>query len=220
MRYQGKITNWKDDEGFGFITPKGGGKNVFVHIKSFANRQRRPVGNEIVTYEHKTDDKVRTQAVSVAFDGECMPSNLSGRRNASLFLAIAFLFFVAGSVFAGKLPLPVLGFYVVINTVAFVAYALDKSAAKNNQWRTHESTLYFIALIGGWPGALIAQRLLCHKSKKQSFQIVFWATVVFNCGALGWVFSQSGAEALHSILGTVAGLIHYYANKLHLWASG
>lgn len=51
MRYQGKITNWKDDKGFGFITPNGGENQVFVHIKSFANRQRRPVGDEIVTYE-------------------------------------------------------------------------------------------------------------------------------------------------------------------------
>jgi cold shock CspA family protein len=78
MRHQGEITDWKNNRGFGFITPKGGGEKVFVHIKSFINRQRRPVGNEIVTYELKTDDKGRMQALSVAFDGECVPSNLSG----------------------------------------------------------------------------------------------------------------------------------------------
>ena len=49
MRQQGKITKWKDDQGFGFITPDSGGEQVFVHIKSFSNRQRRPIGNEIVT---------------------------------------------------------------------------------------------------------------------------------------------------------------------------
>lgn len=41
MRYQGKITDWKDDKGFGFVTPNGGGPRVFVHIKSFSSRQRR-----------------------------------------------------------------------------------------------------------------------------------------------------------------------------------
>jgi uncharacterized membrane protein YsdA (DUF1294 family)/cold shock CspA family protein len=220
MRYQGEITNWKDDKGFGFITPNGGGKDIFVHIKSFANRQRRPVGNEIVTYELKTDDRGRTQAVSVAFDGESVPSTSSVRCNVSLFLAIAFLVFVAGLVFAGNLPLAILWFYFLASTVTFVAYARDKSAAKNNQWRISEKTLHFIALIGGWPGALAAQRLLYHKSKKQSFQIVFWATVVFNCGALSWFFSPLSAEELHSILDTMAGLIHYYANKLYFWASG
>lgn len=220
MRYQGEITNWKDVQGFGFITPNGGGKDIFVHIKSFANQQRRPVGNEIVTYELKTDAKGRTQAVSVAFDGEGLPSTSSVRHDVTFLFAIAFLFFVTGSVFAGKLPLAVLWFYFVASTVAFVAYALDKSAAKNNQLRTRESTLHFIALIGGWPGASAAQSLLYHKCKKQSFQVVFWATVVFNCGALSWLYSPLGAQELQSILDTMAGLIHYFVKELNFWAPG
>ena len=67
MRYKGRITDWKDDRGFGFITPSLGGAKVFVHIKSFSNRQRRPVGNELVTYEMTTDGKSRSQGVKVAF---------------------------------------------------------------------------------------------------------------------------------------------------------
>lgn len=104
-------------------------------------------------------------------------------------------------VFAGKLPFAVLGLYLAASSIAFGAYAFDKSAARNDQWRIQESTLHLFALIGGWPGALAAQRLLRHKSKKQSFQLVFWATVVLNCGALGWLFTPSGTEALHAILG-------------------
>jgi uncharacterized membrane protein YsdA (DUF1294 family)/cold shock CspA family protein len=201
MRYQGKITNWKDDQGFGFITPNGGGNQIFVHIKSFANRQRRPIENEIVTYELKTDNKGRAQAESVAFVGERLPSaTSSGRSNASPILTAAFLIFVAGSAFAGKLPFAVLELYFVASTVTFIAYALDKSAARNDRWRTQESTLHLFALVGGWPGAIAAQRLLRHKSKKQSFQIMFWATVVLNCSALGWLFSPSGAVMLRSIL--------------------
>lgn len=202
MRYQGKITDWKDDQGFGFITPNGGGQQIFVHIKSFSNRQRRPAGNEIVTYELTTDAKGRSQAGSVAFVGERVPSaTSSGRSSTSLVLAAAFLIFVAASVLANKLPLSILGLYLFTSVVAFIAYALDKSAAINNQWRTQESALHLIALVGGWPGALAAQRLLRHKSKKQSFQIMFWATVFINCGALSWFFSSSGSEVLRSILG-------------------
>jgi uncharacterized membrane protein YsdA (DUF1294 family)/cold shock CspA family protein len=203
MRYQGKITNWKDDKGFGFIIPNGGGNKVFVHIKSFTNRQRRPVGNEIVTYELKTDAKGRAQAESVAFVGERVPSGISPeRRNTSLILAATFLVFVAASAFVGKLPFAVFWLYLVASAIAFLAYAFDKSAARNDQWRTQESTLHLFALVGGWPGALAAQRLLRHKSKKQTFQIVFWATVVLNCSALAWLFSSSGAGALRSFLGS------------------
>ena len=202
MRYQGKIADWKDDQGFGFITPNGGGQRVFVHIKSFSNRQQRPVGNEIVTYELTHDVKGRPQAGSVAFVGKRgAPATRSGQGNAPLILATAFIAFVAGSIFAGRLPIAVGGLYLVASLVAFLAYALDKSAARNGQWRTKESTLHLIALAGGWPGALAAQRLLRHKSRKQSFQILFWATVVLNCCALAWLFSTSGSVALRSMPG-------------------
>ena len=202
MRYQGRITTWTDDKGFGFITPNGGGEKVFVHISSFANRQRRPEGKELVTYELKTDGKGRAQANTVAFVGEKpTPSAPPGRSNIPPLFAVCFLAFVVGAVIAGRLPVVVLALYLVASLVAFFAYAFDKSAALRNQWRTQESTLHLFALLGGWPGALAAQRLLRHKSAKASFQATFWATVVLNCGALGWLFSPSGARTLQSVLG-------------------
>lgn len=202
MRYQGKTSDWKDDQGFGFIMPNGGGPRVFVHIKSFSTRQQRPAGNEIVTYELKRDAKGRPQAESVAFVGKRVaPASPSGRGNLLLILTAAFLVFVAGSGFAGRLPIAVTLIYLAASLIAFIAYALDKSAARNDQWRTKESTLHLLALAGGWPGALAAQRLLRHKSRKQSFQAVFWVTVILNCCALAWFFSASGAETLRSMLG-------------------
>ena len=202
MRYQGRITTWQDDKGFGFITPNGGDARIFVHIKSFSNRQRRPAGNEIVTYELKVDDKGRAQAAVVAFVGEQMlPSSSSGYSIIPPLFACGFLIFVAASAFTGKLPKVVLALYLVASIIAFFAYAFDKSAAKNNRWRTQESTLHLFALVGGWPGALAAQRLLRHKSNKTSFQSVFWGTVFLNCGVFGWLLTPYGATILRSILG-------------------
>ena len=54
MRYQGRITRWNDDRGYGFILPNLGGEEVFLHIKAFKPRQPRPAGDEIVTYELAT----------------------------------------------------------------------------------------------------------------------------------------------------------------------
>jgi uncharacterized membrane protein YsdA (DUF1294 family)/cold shock CspA family protein len=201
VRYQGKITDWKDDKGFGFITPNGVGQRVFVHIKSFSSQQKRPVGHEIVTYELTHDTKGRPQASRVAFvTPRVMRASRSGKIGAPVVLTAAFLVFVAGSVVAGALPFAVLWTYLGASFVAFVAYALDKSAARNDQWRTQERTLHLFALAGGWPGALAAQRLLRHKSSKPSFQLVFWVTVILNCCALAWFFSSSGAEVLRSML--------------------
>lgn len=57
MRYQGKITDWKDDRGFGFITQNSSNTKVFVHISAFARGQKRPAVNELVTYECIKDEK-------------------------------------------------------------------------------------------------------------------------------------------------------------------
>ena len=174
MRYKGKISRWMDDRGFGFITPSDGGKEVFVHIKSFSRQGRRPVGSEVVTYELKRDNG-RTQAANVAFRGENIAGVVSPRKRGVVALPFAglFLAFVAAAVFARKLPFAILALYVIASTVAFIAYARDKSAARNDEWRTPESTLHLLGIIGGWPGALAAQSLLRHKSKKQSFLCPF-----------------------------------------------
>ncbi|MDO8206990.1 MAG: DUF1294 domain-containing protein [Gallionella sp.] len=137
-----------------------------------------------------------------AFRLEGAKSNRGQTRiNISLILAAAFLLLLAVSAFSGKLPYAVLDLYLIASAVAFAAYALDKSAAKNNQWRIKESTLHLFALACGWPGALAAQRLLRHKSKKLSFQIVFWVTALLNCSTLGWLFLSPDAGALRSFLG-------------------
>ena len=96
----------------------------------------------------------------------------------------------------GKLPWVILAFYLTASVATLVAYSIDKSAARHDQWRTQENTLHLFAVIGGWPGAMAAQRLLHHKSKKQSFQIVFWVTVIINCCLFGWLFTPGGASTL------------------------
>jgi len=203
MRYQGKITSWKDGQGYGFITPNGGGEQVFVHIKSFTRTQRRPVGGELVTYQQDQDDKGRARALAVAFvtEGRRAANRTAGPSRMPLLIAGSFLLFVAFSALSRKLPLAVLGLYLMASGIAYIAYAIDKAAAQRNQWRTAESTLHGLALIGGWPGALLAQNRLRHKSRKTSFQLVFWVTVLLNCGALGWLFTATGGKAFRAAIG-------------------
>ncbi len=186
MRSKGKITSWNEDKGYGFITPLAGGKRVFIHINALSNRNRRPEVNDVVTYGLSKDKQGRPCAANATLAGDKLKRKAAQKSNPfALLFALAFLFAVGVSVATGALQSIVLVAYVAMSLITFAAYAFDKSAAKSGRWRTSEGTLQFLGLIGGWPGAVLAQQTLRHKSKKTSFLTVFWTTVLANCAALG-----------------------------------
>ena len=86
--------------------------------------------------------------------------------------------------------------YVAISIVAFLAYGLDTSAAQRDAPRTSEQALLLLGIAGGWPGALVAQQLLRHKTRKRSFRRAFWASVVVNLGVLVAVVVLLGAPGV------------------------
>lgn len=78
------------------------------------------------------------------------------------------------SVFSPKTLLLFLVFQLVsINIVTIIAYYVDKRAAIRHKWRVPEKTLHTLEFLGGWPGAIVAQKLFRHKTKKQSYQSTF-----------------------------------------------
>ena len=81
----------------------------------------------------------------------------------------------------GPSRLALLGGYGVLSAVSFVAYGVDKGAARRGTWRTPEVLLHVLAAAGGWPGALAGQRVFRHKTRKQPFRAIFWCTVIANC---------------------------------------
>ncbi|QKS81174.1 MULTISPECIES: DUF1294 domain-containing protein [Pseudomonas] len=70
--------------------------------------------------------------------------------------------------------------YGVVSVVAFLLYWSDKRKARTDAWRTPENVLHAVELAGGWPGALLAQQLFRHKTRKVSFQMVFWFIVMLH----------------------------------------
>ena len=94
-----------------------------------------------------------------------------------------------------------LGATAALNLLTFFTYALDKSAAQRGTWRTRESHLHLLALLGGWPAAWWAQQWLRHKSRKQDFRAVYWGTVVLNCAALAvWTLRPQTLREVLSFL--------------------
>jgi uncharacterized membrane protein YsdA (DUF1294 family) len=104
----------------------------------------------------------------------------------AIALAAAFVAALSVLAAAGRLPVAVPVLYAAGSVTAFVLYRIDKSAALAGARRTPEDTLLVVGLLGGWPGALVAQRVLRHKSRKGSFQAMFWASVALNCAVLAW----------------------------------
>jgi uncharacterized membrane protein YsdA (DUF1294 family) len=72
--------------------------------------------------------------------------------------------------------------YGVVSAVAFLLYWSDKRKARAAAWRTPENILHAVELAGGWPGALLAQQVFRHKTRKVSFQVVFWFIVLLHQG--------------------------------------
>ena len=195
MRFKGKLKSWNDDRGFGFIDPIQGGEQIFVHIKAFSPRSIRPQVDDLLWFEIELGPEGKKRAKNVDFvrkiagHSKIQPEPSVQRGTVTL---IAIAGFVALCVVVGIVwqpPLVLAAIYVGASTITFLAYAKDKRAAQRNAWRTSEAMLHLLALAGGWPGALVAQQVLHHKSTKREFRVGFWTTVILNVA--GFVLSCS-----------------------------
>ncbi|MEE4278530.1 MAG: cold shock and DUF1294 domain-containing protein [Halieaceae bacterium] len=203
MRGKGTLTTWNDEKGFGFIEPFDGGTRLFIHISAFSHRGLRPEKGKVVTYTISADEKGRPRAIEAMLAGVSVPKQRGKRDGVVLANTVAALFMMAVAVgtFSTEGPLVLLPYYVVASIVTFLAYYIDKSAAKRGGRRTAEQTLHVFSLIGGWPGALIARHRFRHKTRKQPFRTMFWLTVVGNVVGLLWLLSSQAASELRSTLG-------------------
>jgi uncharacterized membrane protein YsdA (DUF1294 family)/cold shock CspA family protein len=186
VRRDGTVVSWKDDRGFGFISPAAGGPNVFVHVTSFPDDSGRPFIGQRVTYEAGRDARGKDLATRVApvdTPGSPRPLITSGRAkpgNASYFAIPAFLVIYVSVSVLWHVPWQVAALYVAMSLLCFVMYAADKSAAEAGRWRVPEQSLILVGFVGGWPGAIVGQQVFRHKTKKTSFRARFWGSVILN----------------------------------------
>jgi uncharacterized membrane protein YsdA (DUF1294 family)/cold shock CspA family protein len=200
MRFTGTLRTWHDERGFGFIEAAPGSQPLFVHIKDFPEGSGRPSVGQVLSFEVERRADGRKKACKVQYPARARPVARPRADEPAPWtwpraLAIpAFCALYALAAWRWGFSPVVLIAYVALSLVALLAYALDKSAAVSGRRRTPEQTLHLVGLAGGWPGALLAQQLLRHKTRTRSFIAEFWLTVVVNVAA--FVLWHSGALPL------------------------
>jgi len=201
LNQKGLLTAWNDAKGFGFITPEGGGERVFAHISTYAGRGR-PVSNRKVTYSIAKDAQGRLRAGRFQYAGAAKVG-ASVAPGFWVAAAVMLLFFttLAGLFYQRYLPVSIMAAYGGVSLVSFVMYWIDKQAARRGGQRIAENTLHLFELCCGWPGALVAQQAFGHKTRKGSYQFVFWLAVLTNLGALGWLLVAPEAMSWRQQLG-------------------
>jgi len=115
-------------------------------------------------------------------------------------IAVTFTLFLSYNIYQQQLSSLIGLIYLAASAMTYIAYARDKSAAKTGKWRTKEVTLQLFSLFGGWPGAILAQGLLRHKSRKLRFQIVFWLMLSVNLTVFILYYSDRAMSLLLSSL--------------------
>ena len=206
MRHVGRITDWSEAKGYGFVTPHNGGARAFVHIKAFQVSGRRPVEGDLISYDTASDARGRLNATSVRFAGQRVMTPAAKikrpvgqrrppRRIPRLALGASFLLAAVALMVTGIVPAVLALLYLLLSCASYLMYGFDKEVAGKAGWRrTPESTLHLLDLAGGWPGGLIAQQVSRHKTAKASFQRGFWITVLVNLALFG-VLWRSGIAA-------------------------
>jgi uncharacterized membrane protein YsdA (DUF1294 family)/cold shock CspA family protein len=209
MQLTGTVVFWRDDKGFGFVLCEQTGQKLFFHIRDNAKPDVRPHHGAALQFALAQDKQGRDIAApwqlaeTVTTQPAQLQHKLSGaaeieRANQiALLFRVSFLGAVVIALLFGRLlyVLPLL--YVEASLFTYWLYRADKEAAiARHGNRLAEESLQLFSLIGGWPGAYIAQQQLAHKRSKLSFRREFGFVILGNTLLVIWLLSPWGQQFL------------------------
>ncbi len=218
-RDKGKLIHWNNEKGYGFIRSHKDENDIFLHVKSLPHYQRRPKISDVLTYEIGIDEKQQHYARSAKIKGIAWSHFTFFWLTILLFFGI-YVYFVIQK----TLPFHPLAIYAAISLLTIWAYSKDKSAAQLGAWRTSERRLHLLELFGGWPGALLAQQYFHHKSRKMSYQLLFWLIVTSHCFLWYYIlnrqetyrpYQQIATEKVQSFVNQTTKQIIYLYEKIN-----
>jgi uncharacterized membrane protein YsdA (DUF1294 family)/cold shock CspA family protein len=174
-RLTGQIESWDLQKGYGYI--ESDGQRYFLHVRDFAKRHKTPEAGDVLTFSLGTDRKGRSCAT------QAIHRNDGGRLSVvhfGIFTGLLIAPCLAGWRFGSHGFWFLVGWAGAMSIITYWLYANDKKRARLGESRASETSLQVFALIGGWPGAFLAQHRLRHKCAKVSFQCLFWLIVAVH----------------------------------------
>ncbi len=177
---QGYIIHFNDEKGYGFIKTEEHEENIFVHKSALTNAQTLEEGQEVEFGVKKTKKGLSATNV-VAGAKQRSPYVIFGLVSLVITSGL-FAFFY----FYQHLN-PLLSYLIAINISTFVLYGYDKLISAGEALRVPEWNLHSLAILGGSPAGLSAQKFFHHKTIKGSFQLVYWIIVALQVCLLIWV---------------------------------
>ncbi|MFI5358198.1 MAG: DUF1294 domain-containing protein [Opitutales bacterium] len=180
----GKIVAWHADRGYGFADD--GLERTFIHLGDFAEKPRKLALGDTLTYTIGYDRRRRLCAKDIR-----QVSHHEGLEMIHVVVVLALLAAPGLAVWRRATPAVAEGiaaWALLSSILTFCLYVWDKRRAERGGRRVSETALHCWELLGGWPGALFAQRRVRHKSSKFFYQVVFWVIVgAYQFAALDWL---------------------------------
>ena len=197
---RGEIVQFDAAKGFGFVKVAGQPKDIFIHQADVKNGVRLRTGMT-VEFDVRTTNK-GPRAANITAQGESAQSKSAGSAAVRpshtspywvfTLVALAIVAVVGGGLYLLFGWFWLLDYLIAINVAAFALYGYDKRAAQGDRLRVPERVLHGVELLGGTPGAFLAQRVFHHKTRKVSYRIVFWLIFAVQAAAvIAWFWRSA-----------------------------
>lgn len=166
------VVEWNAEKGYGWL--QWTDRKVFLHVRDYEGPRRLPQVGEKVKFVLGTDFRGRPCAMRVQPASGGHPFGLANFAMLAVLLILPAMALQHHRAYGRWFAAVMVG----ISLITYFTYASDKRRARTNAWRIPETQLHFLELLGGWPGAWLAQKRFRHKCSKISYQFIFWCIVL------------------------------------------